>query len=426
MLQHDSKNPPPIKPKPTIAAKPAVIPKSNYVLVGGNSNVKAVLSKNAILGSSKQTTNSETSKDMPDEAKGAIKKNLNVNHISLPSSPNIGIICANDCCGILNNKLQHNVDCIHNGNGNGGTYDSHNEENNNNTNSLVSKKLKTPSDSFDSSLSSSSGGFKDPEFLTKTKIAYEMYDKEDDIMQQHIQLQKIQQQLDEVDEEQYNQQQMEQIQRPQPQKLKINHIEESLFHQSSSSSSSASTNHTSNGNNHISNSKILELQSKLIAQQQQQLQQQSQSSASIDHHIPLQKFKSLEQVLAQRIDKESHRIKPIVAAGASQMANNEKTAKRSSQSSFDESYGNSHHTSNCNSDAIESNLSKQIAQKLQEEMKKQCQMIKDKYLIETVPVQQHYSDYLVDNKKTFFICFSIEFFLSFCVCFFIYFSNFLF
>jgi flagellar biosynthesis GTPase FlhF len=334
MLQHDNKNPPPIKPKPVIAAKPK-IPKSSYVIVSGNG--KAIVNKTAIhLNKSNNETTREIPFDNPTcsnagDGKGAIKKNLSVNNgngNSLPLSPNMSIICANDCCGILNNKEMASQRNNEKNDTQNGIADENNKLN------LVSKKLKTPSDSFDSSLSSSSGGFKDHDFLVKTKIAYEIYDREDNLVQ----------------------------------------------HPRKPESPPAT--------NNINHSKIHEIQSKLLTAQQENLQHKTTNAEHFSNiqqssHNNIQKQKKqLEQVLAQRIDKEN-RLKPILAGVNSAL---EKSSRRSTQVSFEDKQSQ---------EEVDLNLSKIIAQKLQQEMKQQCQMIKDKFLIERVPVQLHYHDYLV-------------------------------
>lgn len=312
--------------KPTIAIKPSNIPKPLY-LIGPKSG-------EAIKEDQKSAS--------PDCKNGAIKKyqkNSN-NFTSILSSPSIGN-CPKDCCGILNKQLleqqqqvHHSPQCsVSNGNGNS----------DHGINGLE-KILKSPTDSknssIDSSLSSSSGGFKDADFLTKTKLVYELYDKEDNLMQKHNQ---SNENLSQIDQNQSNQ------------------------------------------------SKIHEIQSRLIAQQQQQLgQQQNDSMIAPKQPQNIQQLsqyknssKQLEQVLAQRFDKET-RLKPILSSANM----TEKGTKRLSQVSFEEAQTNV-------GAALAGNFSKKIQQKLQEEMKQQCQIIKDKYLIEKVPVQEHYKEFLV-------------------------------
>ncbi|XP_058811821.1 uncharacterized protein LOC131676632 isoform X1 [Topomyia yanbarensis] len=102
-----------------------------------------------------------------------------------PSSPNLG--CANDCCGIILNSNNQKQSLQQSKNGtncspsSGGTA--------NNAFGKIYKedskppkcrkwdenRIKTSSDSVDSSLSSSSGGFRDPDFIARQTMAFELY-----------------------------------------------------------------------------------------------------------------------------------------------------------------------------------------------------------------------------------------------------------
>lgn len=351
MIQHQQEKSSNIKPKPAIAKKPANIPKVNYQLPDGGPP-KSILKKKSLYdtdpkngncvgntgnsnnGSKTSNGASSSASSSAAECKGAIRKNK----CEIPSSPNL---CANDCCGIsikIEQKLQQH---------------KHQPQNNNQCNvnngpleaviasqNGIHKKLKTPTGSFDSS-SSSSGGFQDANFLTRTKDIYEKYDKIDNFVQQSHQ-----------------------------------HIEE------------PPQSPVSNNNNHCqsSQSKILELQSKLIAQQNcaqnNDIPTIPQQTKNIQQTSQYQKSsKQLEQVLALRIEKEN-RYK------AAQQSI-EKIIKRPSQQGFEE---------NNISAQLGAEISKKIQQKLQEEMKQQCKAIKDKFLIEKVPVQQHYNQYLVGTQ----------------------------
>lgn len=358
-----------IKPKPIIPTKPANIPKPNFLIVsGGNGDGSSVHSKTLPL---KNTHNEIPPNNV---SMGGVKKK-DYSHFTIPSSPNIGD-CANDCCGIailnnaiLNNKHleqlrsndNHHANSMHS-NGHGNNEENGNGNGNSNSNGLQNKKLKTPTDSFDSSsLSSSSGGFKDAEFLTKTKVAYDLYDKEDNIMQLNNQNNKSNENLSQAQQPQSAQQPLPIV---------------------------------------ATQSKVLEIQSKLIAQQQQQQNKLQNSTtntmAPVNIHNSSQYQKSskeLEKVLVFRIDKEN-----------CQKQTQEKAIKRLSKG-FDDVPENNVAAL---TQQIAANISKQIQQKLQEEMKQQCQMIKDKLLIEKIPVQQHYNDYVVTlSSHTFFRCFDI-------------------
>lgn len=351
-----------IKSKPIIPTKPANIPKPNFLIVsGGNGDGSSVHSKPL---PSKNQHNEIPPNNVP--MGGAKKKDFS--HFTIPSSPNIGD-CANDCCGIailnnaiLNNKHleqqlrsndNHHANSMHS---NGHGINEENGNSNGNSNEMQNNKnmLKTPTDSFDSSsLSSSSGGFKDVEFLTKTKVAYDLYDKEDNIMQLNNHNNKSNENLS-------------QDAQPSPPPPPVQHQPLPIV---------------------ASQSKVLEIQSKLIAQQQQQqnkLQNSTTNSTTpVNIHNSSQYQKSskdLEKVLVFRIDKEN-----------CQKQSQERNIKRLSKG-FDDVPENNVAAL---TQQISANISKQIQQKLQEEMKQQCQMIKDKFLIEKIPVQQHYNDYVV-------------------------------
>lgn len=182
------------------------------------------------------------------------------------------------------------------------------------------KAFKTPS--FDS-LSSSSGGFKDADFVTKTRVAYEMFDK----------------------------------------------------------SSAPCSEFQSQP---VGQSKVQEMKSKLLAQQKQQQNHSSSEPSKVISRQQIQKSsQELEKMLGLRIENVNR-----------QKANQDKLAKRLSKS-FDDAEGNGIAAI---SNQIGANISKQIHQKLTEEMKQKSEMIKEKFLIEKIPVQQHYNDYTVHAR----------------------------
>lgn len=286
MLQNSKPVPP---PKPPIAAKPKVTQQKNVVIVGNGRRVGG--------------DENQTQPLIPPRAH------------KLPASPPNISDCANDCCGILNKQLE----CIQRPKKNGAHSngsDFHAERENENHRS----DFKASSQSFDSS-SSSSGGFRDSEFVTKTRVAYELYEK------------------------------------------------------------------GGNGNDHetpayqmpISHNKVQEMKSKLFAQQQQQQQNHSNHEPSIiiNRQSVQKSSRELEKVLGLRIESQPARQKAP--------SNQDKLVKRLSKS-FDDAQDVA---------TIGANISKQIQQKLTEEMKQQCEIIKEKFLIEKMPVQQHYGDYTV-------------------------------
>lgn len=318
--------------KPPIATKPKVAQKTSYIIKNENQSQKVIAqSRN---GKKENNEYADNQPLLPTSPKPSNEANL----VSLPSSPPNYSDCTNDCCGILNHKQLDCIKRLHkNGKYSNGAREVENGSSfhhNNDNHKIADKSFKTSSQSFDS-LSSSSGGFKDMEFVAKTRAAYAFYDKEDNCLPNN----------QPIDPE-----------APSPQTT-------------------------------IGNSKVQEMKSKLFAQQQQKQQQQNhvsnEPSAAITRQQYQKSSRELEKVLGLRIE---HRQKPAASSGQ------EKLVKRLSKS-FDDA--------ECNVAAITSqigaNISKQIQQKLTEEMKQQCEIIKEKFLIEKIPVQQHYKDYTVQT-----------------------------
>lgn len=309
MLHQNSQKP----AKPPIAAKPKITQKTNVVIVG-----KADHQLHTRNGT--KTSNVNTTSYADNQPLLSAK---DVNHTTLPSSPPNYSDCANDCCGILNNKQ---LDCIQrqknkkNGTfSNGTAADEENgssfHHNNDSHKSAADKNFKTSSQSFDS-LSSSSGGFRDVDYVTKTRVAYEIYDREENYSAPAIQMP-------------------------------------------------------------ISNTKVQEMKSKLFAQQQNH--SSNEPSKPISRQQIQKSSKELEKVLGLRIQQ------------ASVNSSQEKLVKRLSKSFDDAQESNVASISS----QIGANISKHIQQKLTEEMKQQCVMIKEKFLIEKIPVQLHYKDFMV-------------------------------
>ncbi|XP_062536695.1 uncharacterized protein LOC134205456 isoform X1 [Armigeres subalbatus] len=104
-----------------------------------------------------------------------------------PSSPSLG--CTNDCCGIILNSNSHKQGLQSHKNGTNCSLSSAGTVaktcfSTEDTKQMKSQKaelgrIKTSSDSVDSSLSSSSGGFKDPDFITRQTMAFELYKSRD-------------------------------------------------------------------------------------------------------------------------------------------------------------------------------------------------------------------------------------------------------
>lgn len=291
--------------------------------------------------SSKNGKKEQCSENLPLVSKDA-------NHFtSLPSSPPNFSDCANDCCGILHNKqlecMQRQKNKKNGSYSNGASTDEENDSDFKPSDKIdhktfVEQLFKTSSQSFDSS-SSSSGGFKDFDYVTKTKVAYETFEKGE----------------------------------------QVNDHEAPPSYQMP-----------------IGNSKVQEMKSKLFAQQQQQQQNHTSNEPSIviNRQNVQKSSRDLEKVLGLRIESKNN---------VQQKA--DKSVKRLSKS-FDDG----HESVAAISSQIGANISRQIQQKLTEEMKQQCEMIKEKFLIEKVPVQQHYNDYMVqEHARTNNLCFLLLF-----------------
>lgn len=196
----------------------------------------------------------------------------------------------------------------------------------------------TPSHSFDSS-SSSSGGFRDVDIVAKTKAVYEIHDKNNAINDHHESVSSHQQQ-------------------------------------------------------NIGHSKVQMIQSKLLQQQQQVTQNHSNNEEAVIsiNRKQLQKStQELEKLFGMR-----------VAASEKEIRQHQKPSKHNQEKPVLRmlSKGSDDEVDHCSSNLASQltlNISKQIQHKLQQEMKQQCEAIKEKYLIERVLVQQHYRDYMVIN-----------------------------
>jgi hypothetical protein len=324
MLQQNSQKPVP-PAKPPISAKPKTSQKTKFIIVGKNENQ---------LQATVATKNGKQSVDH----QPSLPASKQENHITLPSSPPNYSDCASDCCGILNSKQ---IECIQRQkNGKNGAHSNGAMEETNGSGYHQSHKVSLDKNmktsSFDS-LSSSSGGFKDSEYVTKTRVAYESYDKEDNCI-----------------------------------------------------ANTQANEHESAFQAPVGHSKVQEMKTKLLAQQQKLLQQNhtnAEPSIAINRQQYQKSSQELEKVLGLRIERrDSFRQKP---SGD----NHDKLVKRLSKS-FDDAQENNVAAI---SSQIGANISKQIQQKLTEEMKQQCEIIKEKFLIEKIPAQQHYISYTVGD-----------------------------
>ncbi|KAG5677224.1 hypothetical protein PVAND_007000 [Polypedilum vanderplanki] len=340
---NQNQTPPPLPAKPPIPAKPKNVQKTNYVVIpqtdhstsSGNNNHHHIHSAPRAIPTPTRNVTRNANAEQQFTVGSA-------NHFSssTSSSPlhhyqqHRTVEFTND---FLNKQQQMEINMQrHNNNHNGTHFNGASEQNDygrhKNVNEIVDKSFHTPSHSFDSS-SSSSGGFRELDFIAKTKAVYEMFEKS----------------------------------------------ERNDFEATSVP--------------YVGHSKVQEIQSRLLAQQQQlQLQQQQQQqnnhnelTRAINREQIQKSSKELEKLLGMRVEKKM----PIVPNN-----NQEKPVRRLSKS-FDE-VDDSGIANLTNKLAL--NISKQIQQKLQQEMKQQCEIIKEKYLIEKVEVQQHYKDY-VNNRN---------------------------
>lgn len=135
-------------------------------------------------GSGMSTTPVVASSSSPrkyDPAKKLVDKKVT------PSSPSLG--CTNDCCGIILNSSSHKQGLPSSKNGTNCSLSSASTVAKSCFSMEASKLIKTKkaeegrikssSDSVDSSLSSSSGGFRDPDFIARQTMAFELYKSRD-------------------------------------------------------------------------------------------------------------------------------------------------------------------------------------------------------------------------------------------------------
>lgn len=135
-------------------------------------------------GSGMSTTPVVASSSSPrknDPAKKLVDKKVT------PSSPSLG--CTNDCCGIILNSSSHKQGLQSSKNGTNCSLSSASTVAKSCFSMEASKqmkskkaeegRIKSSSDSVDSSLSSSSGGFRDPDFIARQTMAFELYKSRD-------------------------------------------------------------------------------------------------------------------------------------------------------------------------------------------------------------------------------------------------------
>ena len=168
-----------VRIKPAVPAKPQFIPPPNHHI-----NLNAVQNHQIKIKPAKPVRRHHSF------SKGSTSNSLVVQSIEITStscdhleplptpkvtthaSPNLG--CSNDCCGIMTNShppikpLQQNNT-------------NNNNISNPNKKSEENRTIKSSTDSVDSSLSSSSGGFRDPEFIARQTLAFELYQQRENV-----------------------------------------------------------------------------------------------------------------------------------------------------------------------------------------------------------------------------------------------------
>lgn len=262
----------------------------------------------------------------------------------VPSSPNLA--CSNDCCGIplpgTSSKQQMN----HN----------HNNNNNNIKETVTCNQSQRPvdqrssNDSLDcsSSISSNSGGFKDPEFIARQNE-----------FERHLESGKL--------------------------KMVIG---ETRFN-----SSGASTEKSLHETQSVVRKQLPE-----STNQSQQEQLSNRSTKPVQNTFFQQSTKQLEQMLAQRIEKENrcvqqqqqHQInkkKRTTSAMGTSRAPESTTGNNCVQDQVTTSQAS---TSLCKQEPNISTLQKQFQHRLHDEMKLHCKSIQEKHLIEKRLPQEHY------------------------------------
>lgn len=370
--------------KPPIAAKPKIAQKTNYVVLAqtpsDHSTPRAIPTptRNLRLNTNAEQMHFTVGSANHFSSLPSSSSPMHMQHLQ-PHQNNVHRHMGEFTNDFLNKQYQMEYSIQqqqrHNNNHNNGTQytngvvmEQHQNDYNRHKNELeMTAAFHTPSHSFDSS-SSSSGGFKEHDFIAKTKAVYEMYDKSDD---------------------------------------------KSDYHEASSASLP-----------YVGHSKIQEIQSKLLQQQLQQNNNGNNNHHHESHSIAINRqqyqksSKELEKLLGMRIEKKIQHSNNNISSN-----NTEKPMRRLSRG-YDEIDDNGGGGSGVDIASLTSklaiNISKQIQQKLQQEMKQQCEMIKEKFLIEKVPVQQHYTDYVVKMGRTykkyifqfpafhpFFICFTL-------------------
>lgn len=343
--------------KPIVPAKPTFIPppanNRQSILVQGTPSQRSTTFRSLENQHSSSHTKAKCSKSTS-------------SHI-VPSSPNLA--CSNDCCGIplpgtSSSKQQTN----HN----------HNNNNNNNSKETCNQSQqrqadqRSSNDSLDcsSSISSNSGGFKDPEFIARQNE-----------FERQLEAGKM--------------------------KMVIGDGGDSRFNCSTTSAESQMT-----------------VTKKQPPESINQSDQSSNRSTKTPNTFFQQSTKQLEQMLAQRIEKENRCVQSQQQQQQHQINKKKRTTTPSIGTSRPEST-----TENCVQDQVAtsqassslckqepniSTLQKQFQHRLHDEMKLHCKSIQEKHLIEKRLPQEHYKpavdeDHSVKIIDEFQVSFLIDF-----------------
>lgn len=326
---------PPVPAKPPIPAKPRNVQKTNYVVIPSQQHQHSYSEQHNFRNILTPTRQPLRNVDEQQIFSSSLPSSTTYQYFSTAAA---GECTRNGNAQYTNGTTSSSSSMEMQINDNNGKYHQHHRTSDN-------KNFNhTPSHSFDSSGSSSSGGFREIDYnVSKTKALYEIHDNSN-----------------------------------------------SNDHETPPASYPITT-------TNIGHSKIQEIQSKLLLQQQQQQQSiqnhQHSEQIAINRAQYQKSTQELEKLFGMRVAASEKEIRHHQPPKLSMSINQEKPAvmrKKSSISGDDE-------VDLCNSlkSQLTLNISKQIQQKLQAEMKQQCEIIKEKYLIEKVPVQIHYSDYVV-------------------------------
>lgn len=322
--------------KPVIPAKPTFIPppanNRQSMLVQATSSQRSTTFRSI--------SNIENQQKSPHPARAKCSKST-TSHI-VPSSPNL--VCANDCCGIplpgTSSKQQTN----------------HNHNNNNNNIKETCKQVQRPTDhtrssndSLDcsSSISSNSGGFKDPDYIARQNE----FERNN-----HLESGKLNMVIGDIDS-------------------RFNFTASSIEKPSKEPQSTV-------------------VKTQLPESTSQQEQSSNRNMKTAQNTFFQQSTKQLEQMLAQRIEKENRCVQ--------QQHQNSKKKRITTTTGTSRTETT---TGNCVQDQITSSqassslskqepnistLQKQFQHRLHDEMKLHCKSIQEKHLIEKRWPQEHY------------------------------------